>query len=234
MNKRKVIYIILLTVLIVIVGFLYNAFNGNPVSKWLAKNNLQQYLETNYPDQSYRVKEGFYDFKFSSYEFDVIEIGNTTEKGELVKYDFTLRGLNPVVVFDDIRYQHLDTELIERLEQEAVQELKNLLGTKLSNVEEITVQFEVVKGQLPEDTSWSRQLPLDKPIYIYIKLDATGASKEDIWNAGQMIQTSLNSEGYIYQSVNLNANMSSGALKYSLSILPDSTLTPGDVKEWNQ
>ncbi|MEI2401073.1 DUF3139 domain-containing protein, partial [Paenibacillus phytohabitans] len=75
MKKRRIIYSVILGLLVLFVLYLYNETNGNPVSKFFSTKVLENYLEETYPDREFRIEEGFYNFKFSTYDYNVIEIG---------------------------------------------------------------------------------------------------------------------------------------------------------------
>ena len=68
--KKKVLKIIALVITIaLIVGICWvaNGLNGNPISKMLAKNAANEYLEANFPDTDYYIEELGFSFKFSNY-----------------------------------------------------------------------------------------------------------------------------------------------------------------------
>src|SRR5690606_24922143 len=93
MSKRKIGYIVVLVVLIGFVLFIYNEFNGSPVSKYISTRTLEKYLEETYPDTELRIDRVYHDFKFGGYGFNVIEIGSVKPDGEgPKKYEFSVRG----------------------------------------------------------------------------------------------------------------------------------------------
>lgn len=240
-GKKKPLTIALAVVLAVSVALVYDAFNGNPVGEWLAKQELQNYLEETYPEKELRIKDGFYNFKFSSYEFEVVEIGSVTEDGEAASYDFRVRGWIPKVVSDGIRSDQLDQDLMERLGAQAADEIERLLAPEIGIVKDVQVHLEVLKGELPEDTVWHKDLPIQGGIRLHIVLDATNASSEDVFRAAKRIQAVLNEAGYDYSHVNVNANdfgeagaKDAGALKYAVSFDKETELGIEDVEEFNE
>lgn len=206
-KKRKSLYIALLVLLALLVGSLYNSLNGNPFSKWLAGRELEQFMAEHYPEKRLRIEKGFYDFKFKRYEFRVKEIGADTGKGEPAEYEFSVGGWIPEVKADGIRNANLDTALMERLSGEAAAELQAAFARRVPAVREVTVQLEVVKGQLEENAAWSPSLKLDEPLYIHVVTDAAGASKQQVAEAAGEIATVLDAGGYDYGHVTINANV---------------------------
>lgn len=244
MKKKKMIYSILLVLLIGIVLFFYNAFNGNPISKVYSKKVLENYLSDTYTNKEFRIKDGFYDFKFSEYIFEVIEIGNATEDGP-AKYEFSVSGfIKPIVTTDGIYYANLDEDLMMKLGQEASREIESILREKVASVKGVDIQLELLKGKLDSATKWNKDLPLEKPLQMHIVIDSTNQTKEDVLNDTKKIQTVLDSEGYVYDYATINGNGfdqehgdgkdERGYVKYSISF--DKGVTPQlkDVEEFDQ
>ena len=80
--KKKVIYILLIIILVVPILFFYNAFNGNPVWKSVSTIALKNYLKETYPQDEFRVNDGFYNFKISGYTYEVLKIGEDGQEYE--------------------------------------------------------------------------------------------------------------------------------------------------------
>lgn len=99
---RKILPRVLSAALVVGVLIFYDGFNGNPASKWLAEQTVQSYLAKTYPDRELVIRDGYYNFKSSSYEFRVIAVGTQGEDGQPDEYWFHVRGLIPRVDFDPI------------------------------------------------------------------------------------------------------------------------------------
>ncbi|MFS0822070.1 hypothetical protein [Bacillus sp. 1P02SD] len=209
MKKRKIMYSILLGLLVLFVLYIYNEFNGNPVSKLYSTKVLENYLEETYPDREFRIEEGFYNFKFSSYDFNVIEIGATppNENGPKT-YEFNVRGfLRPYVILDSIYTENLDEPVMEKLSAEAQTEITALLKQSVPTVKGIGVSLEVQKGDYDMNTTWSKDMKLEKPIGMHIVLDSTQSTKEDVLTESQVIQKVLNENNYSYEYVTINGNI---------------------------
>jgi hypothetical protein len=209
--RKKPLAVTLSVVLALGVLYVYDAFNGNPVSKWLAERELKAYLAETYPGETFQIGEGFYNFKFSSYEFDVIAIGRTLEDGKPAEYDFTLRGWIPKVTTDGIYYDRLDYSLMERLGEEASAEIEALLAPEIPSLRGVSVYLEVPGGTLPEDVVWRKDLPGAEKMWIGLLLDAEGLTKADVLAAARKTQALLDEAGYVYRAVNINANELPGA-----------------------
>ncbi|MFS0863930.1 hypothetical protein [Fredinandcohnia sp. 179-A 10B2 NHS] len=249
MKKKKIISSVILALLVLFVLYVYNAFNGNPISKFYATKVVENYLSETYPEREFRVDEGFYNFKFSEYSFNVIEIGSVGEQESKEygprEYEFTVRGfIKPFVNIDSIYTENLDQPLITKLSEEAQNEIQTLLAKEVPSVAGVGVMIEVQKGTYPETTEWNKELKLEKPIDMHIVLDATTSSKDDVFKESKQIQKILNENGYNYGSVNINANVIEvkggdiskdelGYVKFALSFGTDTEIKKKDIEEFN-
>ncbi|WP_042150296.1 DUF3139 domain-containing protein [Paucisalibacillus sp. EB02] len=234
MRKKKWWYILLIIVITLPVLIISNAFNGNPLSKQIAKITLNKYLEEEYPEDKFHVEKPFFNFKDSGYNFEVKKIGDTTQES----YDFTVTGiLGTKVSYDSIYYANLDQVLIRKLQQEANSELGMLMKSDIPELIEVDVMVEVLKETYPSDTKWDKELNLEKPMYIHITIDAEGLTKESIVEKAKTIQQLLNENGYEYDRVSINANLNDKAfgsyVKYGVGFEGDSSIKEKDVEEYN-
>ncbi|WP_078556228.1 hypothetical protein [Bacillus alkalicellulosilyticus] len=244
MSKKKMVYSIILLFLVGSILFIYNEFNGNPLSKWYAKRTVDNYLAEHYEDKTFRIDEGFYDFKFKEYAFDVIEIGSTSETSNTPEtYYFTVRGwFKPTVMIDGIYTENLDYEAMERLSQEAASDIQSiLLENNVSSVHSVDVQLEILKGEYSSEQPWSKQMELEKPFSMHMFLDVTNREKEQFYEDVKSIQTILNKEGYLYDSVTINGNIiegnrkdESGYVKYYVSFTPETEIEMESIKEFSE
>lgn len=246
MKKRKIIYRFIIGLLVLFVFFIYNETNGNPVSKFYSTKVLETYLEEAYPDRNFRIEEGFYNFKFSTYDFDVIEIGHTSGNNGPNKYEFSVRGfIEPYVYIDSIYIENLDQPLMEKLSEEAQKEITELLKQQVPMVKGIGVSIEVQKGHYDASTNWNKNMKLEKPMSMHIVLDSTQSTKEDVLNETKLIQAVLNEHNYMYEDVTINGNTmddpnveyvkdDTGYVKYYVTFNKDTILKLKDIEELNQ
>ena len=237
-KKRKWIYVSLIIILVLPILFFYNAFNGNPVSKWAAASVLNNYLQETYPNQEFNVDNGFYNFKIGGYSFDVNKIGSEDQH----QYELNVTGLfKPKVTYDEIYYANLDQPLIEKWQEEAAIELDEIFQD-IKGIVHINIQLEVQKGSYSLDTNWNKDLQLEKPIYIDILMDASQLPKKELLVAEmKKMQSDLKSAGYTYDTVNINANLfdkdskdDQGYLKYASFFTADQKISLRDIEEYNQ
>ena len=69
MKKKvlKILALVLAIILIIGIGVFANSLVGNPVSKFLATKNAEEYLEKNFGDKDFQLQEVTYDFKTGGY-----------------------------------------------------------------------------------------------------------------------------------------------------------------------
>lgn len=240
MSKLKLIFVVLLVVLIGFVFFLYNTFNGNPVSKMISKKVLENYLEETYPDQEFRINEGYYNFKSSNYDYEVIEMGAADKEGNVMEYEFYISGFfKPTVSWDGIYYENLDEQLASRLSEEAQQEISQLLSPKIDTLYLVDIGIEVLEGTFEDDIKWSQELPLDKPIEIFIQFDSSEQTKEDFFSAAKKAKSLIDKQQYKYKFVVFNGSgfEKQGVdeyLKYYLRVEPDEVVKMKAIEEANR
>lgn len=240
MKKRKWVYIILIILLALPVLFFYDAFNGNPLSKRLSKSTLKSYLAATYPEDEFRLSKPIYNFKDNGYDYDVRKVGDFSQ----TDYQFIVTGLfGSNVHYDAIYYENQDTQLIEKLEQQASDELTALLQKEVPEILQVTPQLEVLKGTYDADTQWTKDFKAEKPMYIHIVVDTRELSKEAILQIAKTIQKTLNVNGYAYNHTMINANILSddkeedkdsfGYVKYAISFEKDTKLKLKQVTQYN-
>ena len=239
MKFTKILLIVAMILLIGFVLFFYNAFNGNPVSKFLSKKELQAHLEETYPGREFTVSGGAYNFKDGGYDFTVVEVGS----GRGGEYRFFVRGfIIPQVVRDGIYDENLDVVLAERLNEQIVAEISPLIAERVGSLRDIKFYIEVLKGTYPDDVKWSKELAFEKPMDIFVGLDSTNQSKEDFLKDTVVIKNILDERGYHYDKIVFNGSgfdlggkdSDSGYLKYAVSVKKDGEIKERNIKEYNE
>src|SRR5690625_4364431 len=73
MKKGMKFFLLVFGFLIIVVGLLIvNAFNGNPVSKMMAKKQAKNHIAEHYGDRDFIIDDVFYNFKDGYYNANVI------------------------------------------------------------------------------------------------------------------------------------------------------------------
>ena len=199
-NKKKIIY---LAILILIIGFLlsmYNSFNGNPISKAIAKGKIEKYIKGTYPEKDFKIKNVGYKFKFSNYYAQVV-----SEKDGL-KFNIDIRKDNSF--YDEYKESpilvdyELSRRFIETIESNTKEDLKGIVefdsedGLSKSN-NFLFAQFDIPQGKYRDrETQYSNTM--DDPFAIYINLypeDSTGY-REELLKVTKALKASVNKRNY--------------------------------------
>jgi hypothetical protein len=238
MNKKKIFLSILLVVLIGLIFTLYNAFNGNPVSKYITKQALETYLEETYPEKEFTIKKGMYDFKWASYYYRVVEIGNAAE------YEYRVKGfIKPEIMYDGIHQEYLDVTLSERLSKQARLEISPLLTSQVRYIQDVGISLEVLKGKYDSNVTWNKDLQVDKAMRITVKFNSTNQSEDDFYHAAKNVKKILDEHGYRYDAINFNGNgydtdggkaTTHGYLKFSLFVNKNEDVSEGKIESHNE
>lgn len=67
MKIKRVIAFVFASSIVLVLGYFYVSFNGNPISSWLASHNAKEYIAETYPNTDYQTEKAFYNFKFAEY-----------------------------------------------------------------------------------------------------------------------------------------------------------------------
>lgn len=72
MKKSLTIFFVLISILIIIIGlWIGNSLFGNPISKKIAQNSVENYISDHYNDRDFVISDIFYNFKSGYYEAEV-------------------------------------------------------------------------------------------------------------------------------------------------------------------
>ncbi len=137
--KKKIFKIIGITLLCAVVAFaayVLFAFLGNPVSKAIAKNNAEDYIEAHYPDIGYTVDEIFYDFKSECY-YAHIAPPTGTDTGFTLTYTWT--GKFSHNNYEDAVVAH--GNVIGRLDEEYRKAVDKILENKDTFPYDVSIGF---------------------------------------------------------------------------------------------
>lgn len=234
MTKKKWLYIVGVLVLLIPVLLIYSAFEGNPIGKMNAKFTLKKHLEKTYPEEEFVLGDALYNFKMGGYDITVESIDKTKSE----KYDFTVVGMfGTKVHYDGIYYANLDEPLIKKLEEEANEEIFDILKVGIPEIEDVSVRIEVLKGTHPDDTKWDKSLQLEKPLYLWTAIDGEGLKEEDVFEIAKRMKKILNDNGYDYSRVSINSMVNyegSKLLNYSIGFTKDGNIKLKDVSKDNE
>lgn len=201
---KKWILIIAATLLVGLVVFVYVSFNGNIISKMIAKNTVSNYLEDKYEEAEfeYVLKDGGYNFKMGTYYFPYVL------SGEQQSWEYSIE-VGPSLIPTNVRYEELDYKSID----ETLSSRFNVAGGKyikdelLNDVVPVSVldyYVDVPKNLFPADQEWTKTL--ETPLMPRISLDVVdeNQTKEQFLAQAKKVQEALNKDKVTYESVRIS------------------------------
>lgn len=199
MTWKKWMYLIIAFAITGYILFFYISFNGNPISKVIAKNHAIDYLEEYYPDKNYSVKDSGYNFKDKSYYFYYI----VNEKNDQV-YNYTIEigtGLKPdQIVYHSLRYDSEDVDMSSTFSEAGTSYVKKMLQE--ANLDsDVYYYVQVPLGYLDSDTRWDPkiELPVNASIHVYTQQSFT--SKKEFLHYAESVKEALN--GVLYSELHI-------------------------------
>jgi len=160
---------VLLTMLILFALWVYSSFFGDPVSKYITRKKVQNYLEEYYPNNNFKIKSIDYDFKFGGYSVKII-----SEKDTAVKYVISARTNG--VVYDQYKEEHLrDREMEARFSDHIEEVLLSLIKSKVPELAAIQIEIVIRKGKYDKNADYS--MDMDEVIKVYVNIHEKGSDK---------------------------------------------------------
>lgn len=170
-KKVSVIKTILLTILVfivIVVGLISSMFFGNPISKFIAKNNYKKYVEETYPNSDFKVTKATYNFKDGNY------VAEVTSKEKNIKFSVSERYDN--VISDEYRDSpslvdyKIGLIFRESIANEITKEISDVNLVEL--VKNIAVDMTFPQSKYKEGTKFTKDLNEDFKIEISLKNDS--------------------------------------------------------------
>lgn len=176
--------------------FAYSEFNGNFISKQIAKSTLKDYLAEHYPKTNVQLDKGTYNFKFGTYDFDVI----FNESPHYWNYTFEVgpKYVPNTIEAKMMHYDSRDETKSNDWSDQGSQYIKDLLAA--FPVGNIFYSIDV-PNQFPQ-TEWAPNvnvivapsITMEFPLY-------NGETKEEFLNTVQEIQAVLDADAIKYDTV---------------------------------
>ena len=196
-NLKKIIYFVILVGILAFLFSIYNAFNSNPISKGIAKNKLNKYIEENYSDRDFIIKDVIYNFKFSEY------YGRVISQEEGLDYNITLsKNGNIIDLYKENGFIE-DVELNNRFNKNVEEDFKEGLKYKVSfnkdgNMNDyLFAYFNIIQGKYKDrDIQYSKELDDKFLIQLNIHDEKDGDYRDRFVDLASEIIKYAESNGY--------------------------------------
>ena len=190
---------------------IYNMFNGNPVSKYYASKQIQQYIDEHYSDLDIEKVEYKYTFKDSHY-YGYVDVKDSEDR------DFSVHLLRDGRIEDGYEYEVLGgnntmNRLFVELKDESDMFIEAYFEDKVNSEGKSRFNFGYLDfvaefGELPLNATLAdvkRQYPLMAVVYLYGELDSEEAFIEEMrgfieymGNKGYPLSKIDYSDGHVY------------------------------------
>lgn len=200
LNKKKIVYLVILIGIIVFLLGLYNAFNGNPISKAISKVKVEKYIEETYPDKDFKIDEVVYNFKFGTY----YAVVSSEKEG----YLFNIEIMGKDNIWDAYKESPMliDIELTNRFSNTIIEYTKEDIGdvvkllddnNKEKNYNYLFAEIEVPQGKY-RDKNIQFSNGMDDPFVLNLSLYPENGDnyKDELLLAAKALRSSINKRNY--------------------------------------
>lgn len=176
MTFKKSLYLIGAFLITSFILFFYFSFNGNPISKAIAKKHAIEYLEFQFPENNYAIQDSTFNFKDANYYFHYTLVANNDRS-----YHYSVgvgTGLNPKQIMSNtLRYDSENFELTNDFSDSGTNYVKKLL--KNNNIQgDIYYYVQVPVDYLEKDAKWTPHLEFPVAAEITVSIEQHFDSKE--------------------------------------------------------
>ena len=225
--KQKILYSVIAILLIAVLVFAYLQMSGNTLDKHKAKESLETFLQQNYPDMDYEIKQSVrYGWTDGTYLFEVVKKESIAVE---TTYSFYVSAFEPYEVFSDtIHESNIDKEASHKLNAEAEQYILHLLQEKVTQVDSVDTEVEVYNNVAE---AWTPQLKTPKPMLIMLSIEKGDLTKEQMLQQCKAMQELLNNASINYYLTEVGyRSVENGEENYAyVSFTPDQELTLDDL-----
>lgn len=207
----KKVLIFILIVLVSLVGFIYNAFNGNPVSKYLNKKDIQKYISTNYSDKDLEVIKVDYNINIRNYI--------TTVQLRKEGTEYLIEKLDDGSYLDGYyNAEVINPRFSGRMGEELSKIIYKDLKDKISELSSVAVKFEIKGGKYPINMDYTREM--DEKPEILINFQGSSITEEAFLDKVLLVKEEIIRKGYKPRGFHFRYNEpgENSALIYSMKL----------------
>lgn len=166
---KKWISLTLAILLLAVILFFYISFNGNFISKMVAKNIVQSFVAETYEGQNAKLVDSGFNFKDGQYIFHY-EIYNDTVRSN---YSFSIGGslIPNGQIFSYLYPESLDEQLTTTFQKAGTSWIEEQLRAQNIAFDWIGYELSIPKGLYTEEILWQPQV--DKKLIPWISVELT-------------------------------------------------------------
>ncbi|ATP38800.1 hypothetical protein CSE16_01535 [Solibacillus sp. R5-41] len=185
--------------LVIIAGvvFLYVSFNGNFISKKIAKNSAEEYLQLHYPNGNYTLGDGHFNFKDNSYLFNFTFRDNNNAWTYSLNVGHGLRPTEATILM--LHTDSADDDTTKKWREAGTSYIKNLLAD-FPIVTDFSYDIDVPKGFTQFTPEWTPNVNVPVAPTLYFEMAYDGETEEQFLQAVKDIQKKIDAGTLFYRS----------------------------------
>lgn len=173
MKKKLVIKIILSIILVIILSgifVVYTALNGNPIKIFTTSIKSKKYIEEQYKDKDFFVKDTFYNFKDMTY-------GSKIESKES-SLEFNIAFRKDGSVYDQYASENYisDTTTMMRFKDKIEGDIKDALKRANISFQNVNAMMEIKSLKYPKNQEYNKDVT--EPVLVTISINPVGSNEE--------------------------------------------------------
>lgn len=237
---KKWIFRIAPLVIIAGVMFLYVSFNGNFISKKIAENSAEDYLQTLYPEGNYTLSDGRFNFKDNAYLFDFTYRDNNNAWTYSLNVEHGLYPTEATILM--LHADSTDDATTEKWRATGNSYIKSLL-VDLPIVTDFGYDIDVPIGFTQFTPEWIPNVNVPVAPTLYFEMAYDGETEDQFLQAVKNLQKKLDADTLIYRSAHVAVSEKVDnrdgrkkgyapiyyERKYSIRFEPQQNLTKADI-----
>jgi len=199
---KKWVFLAIAALLLAVILFFYVSFNGNFVTKMVAKGKVQDFVEETYEGHNTQLVDSGYDFKDGRYYFQYEIYTNTIRSN----YSFSIGG--PLLldgrIYSYLHYESVDEEMTAAFQKAGVSWLEERLREKGIAFDLIDYSVDIPKGLYTEEVSWQPQVEKNLMPWISIELTDEEQTEDEFLQQAEQIRQLLNEQDVTYKEAHVS------------------------------
>ena len=198
---KRWIFILLALLIVGTVLFFYVSFNGNFITKAVAKQKVETYVAEQFTDATTNLVASGYNFKDSRYYFLYMIHTDTTQ----TRYTFEIGG---PVLLDERIYSYMDLADADEAKTESFQQagtkwLQTMLQNEQLKTDFIGYTVDIPRGLYDENKTWTPTVDALLRPSIAIELTDIGQSEAEFDAQAERIQAQLEAASFTYTNLQI-------------------------------
>lgn len=199
---KKWILLAIAALVLAVIGFFYISFNGNVLTKMVAKGKVQHFVAETFKGHPIQLVDSGFNFKDGSYYFRYDIYTNAIRSN----YSFSMGG--PLWLDGRIHsyldYESMDEAMTEAFQQAAVRWLEEQLREQNMAFDSIDYHVDIPKGLYPEEVSWQPQVEKMLNPLIVFELTDEEQTEEAFLQQAEQIRQLLNEQDVTYTEAHVS------------------------------